>query len=258
MGDQQNCTDVGDNEKKKEDWIPYTYLLVHKISGLKYYGVRFAKGCHPNELWKTYWSSSKTVKQLIRTDGPDSFEISIRKTFINAELARKWENKVLRRLNVVKNTNFLNKTDNISIAPLYGSDNPATRAEVREQISKSIKERAKQFPNPRIGTITSQNVREKQSIAKQGALNPFYGKTHSDETKKILSTRQQGSKNSFYGKSHSDTAREKIGKVHRGVKKPQICCPHCGKLGAPNVMYRWHFEHCKNKYHEETDLNYEN
>jgi len=32
----------------------------------------------------------------------------------------------------------------------------------------------------------------------------------------------------------------------KGVPKTKISCPHCGTLGAKHVMYRWHFDHCKN------------
>lgn len=29
--------------------------------------------------------------------------------------------------------------------------------------------------------------------------------------------------------------------------KPEVECPHCGKLGKGNVMFRYHFTNCKNK-----------
>ncbi len=42
-----------------------------------------------------------------------------------------------------------------------------------------------------------------------------------------------------YGKNMS---KSQIGKVREKVK-----CTYCGKLGAMNVMVRWHFENCKSK-----------
>lgn len=235
------------SERKREDWIPYTYLLIHNKTGMKYYGVRFAKGCHPNDLWKTYWSSSTYVKKLLKEDGPASFSVFIRKTFSSSLAARNWETKVLRRLKVVGRSDFLNKTDNHSIAPMYGRDNPASRPEIRKKISLAIKERLAKFPNSQLGKFVPDYVKEKQSLAKKRELNPFYGKTHSIETKKVLSERQQGSKNSFYGKTHSVETKQKLSQSLSGIKKPTVNCPFCEKTGAPNVMYRWHFENCKKK-----------
>lgn len=88
--------------------IFYTYLLKNKTTGLSYYGVRYGKNCHPNDFWKTYFTSSKVIKSLILTYGKDDFVFQIRKTFLLKENAIKWENKVNRRL-TVKSKKFLNK-----------------------------------------------------------------------------------------------------------------------------------------------------
>jgi len=59
---------------------PYTYLIGWKTQNKWYYGVRFAKGCHPNDLWNLYKTSSKHVKKMIEENGnPDI--IQIRKIF---------------------------------------------------------------------------------------------------------------------------------------------------------------------------------
>ena len=86
---------------KKEDWIPYTYFLVHVQTGQKYYGVRYAKGCNPSEFWVSYYTSSKYVKKLILETGADSFIFEIRKTFNTPLAARAWEHKVLRRMKMM-------------------------------------------------------------------------------------------------------------------------------------------------------------
>jgi len=39
--------------------IPYTYKLIFKPTGQYYYGVRYAKGCQPSDLWDKYFTSSK-------------------------------------------------------------------------------------------------------------------------------------------------------------------------------------------------------
>jgi hypothetical protein len=93
---------------------PYTYLIGWSSQNLWYYGVRYAKGCDPSDLWTKYFTSSKPVKKTHEIYGePDV--ISIRQTFDCIDSARLWEHKVLRRLKVVKNEKWLNQTDNMSI-----------------------------------------------------------------------------------------------------------------------------------------------
>jgi hypothetical protein len=99
--------------------IPFTYLLKHIPTNKYYYGVRFKKGCHPNDLWTKYFTSSKKVKSLIKRYGKKSFIFEIRKTFKTQQEAIKWENKVLKRMKVIYRNDFLNLTDNKSIDPTH-------------------------------------------------------------------------------------------------------------------------------------------
>jgi hypothetical protein len=95
--------------------MPYTYLIMCIATGQVYYGVRYAKGCHPDDLWSTYFTSSKYVKELITKYGKAAFIYEIRKTFTDAKSARDWEHKVLKRMDVTKRDEFINRTDNKSI-----------------------------------------------------------------------------------------------------------------------------------------------
>ena len=78
--------------------IPFTYRIIHNPSGKWYYGVKYSKGCSPDDLWKTYFTSSSTVKSLIEETGIESFTIEIRRIFDNPASARNWELKVLRKI----------------------------------------------------------------------------------------------------------------------------------------------------------------
>jgi hypothetical protein len=89
--------------------IPFTYYLYHKPTGLKYYGVKFQKGCDPSVLWSTYFTSSSKVKSLINKYGADSFDVAIRKVFDNPKKALLWEHKVLSRLNAAARSDWLNR-----------------------------------------------------------------------------------------------------------------------------------------------------
>jgi hypothetical protein len=72
--------------------------------------VRFSKKADPSDFWKTYFTSSKEVKKRIQLFGKESFQFEIRKIFDCPVKARKWEDKVLRRINIFKRNDFINKS----------------------------------------------------------------------------------------------------------------------------------------------------
>lgn len=103
--------------------IPYTYQIIWTATGMKYYGVRYAKDCNPNDLWKTYFTSSTAVADYVKEYG-DPDIIQIRKTFSGHDAvlkARAWEHTVLRRLKVIRRLDFLNQSDARSICPVASS-----------------------------------------------------------------------------------------------------------------------------------------
>lgn len=78
---------------------PYTYLLIHKNSGMFYYGLRFANYLAPeDDLGKCYFTSSKTIQKIIEIEGVDAFDWNIRRKFDNKDAAILWEYKVVRRI----------------------------------------------------------------------------------------------------------------------------------------------------------------
>ena len=112
---------------------PYTYLIGWPEHNTWYYGVRYATGCNPSDLWNPYTTSSKHVTAFVAEHGAPSVR-EIRRTFKNTIQARVWEERVLKRMKVVGNDRWLNKTDNKSIAPLYGKDHPMAKAENRVKV----------------------------------------------------------------------------------------------------------------------------
>jgi hypothetical protein len=95
---------------------PYTYLIGWKSHNKFYYGRRTAKNCHPSDFWKSYFTSSKYVKEIFTKYG-DPDVIQIRKIFSGdllekerIELCKKWEQRVLQKLNAAKNPKFINKS----------------------------------------------------------------------------------------------------------------------------------------------------
>lgn len=89
--------------------MPYTYLVSHRPTGLKYYGVRYATHSQPSDLWVSYFTSSKQVKELISIHGKDSFDYEVRRIFDTAEQAIIWENSVIRRMSLIQRPDWLNE-----------------------------------------------------------------------------------------------------------------------------------------------------
>ena len=147
---------------------PYTYLVGWSQIEKFYYGVRYAKGCRPEDLWTTYFTSSKHISKYRQEHGePDIIEI--RKTFDDPIKARLWESKVLDRINAAANTKFINKRN--------GSWKWATcemTAETRKKISNTLKGRERTYEH-----------RNAISIARSGIM-------HTEITKKKISEAQTG------------------------------------------------------------------
>lgn len=94
--------------------MSYTYLIGWSKLDAWYYGVRYAKRCKPSELWRTYFTSSRYVHDFRALHGePDVIEI--RKIFGTQDKAILWESRVLRRLDVIHNSRWLNRTNNQAI-----------------------------------------------------------------------------------------------------------------------------------------------
>lgn len=181
----------------------YTYLIGWSQLNKWYYGVRYGKNCSPDDLWKSYFTSSKYVHQLRLSMGePDIIEI--RKTFKNAKLALKWENTVLKRLKVKSNNDkWLNKSDNIFP---YVVNNDFNVSEcTRQKISKALKGRV----SNRKGVKMSNEQREKIKTALRGNTNAKHSKRSEEQLIKIREARQ-GNKNGMFGKQHSAETKRKF------------------------------------------------
>ena len=143
---------------------PYAYLIGWSELDRWYYGIRFAKKAHPDDLWVTYFTSSKHVKAFAAEHGPPTIK-QIRKIFEegDVEVAREYEHKVLRRLKVVNNDKWLNETDNKS-RPIYrmvGDDNHMRSPEHRKRLSEN-----NPMTNPEIASKTAEKLRRSKTGVK--------------------------------------------------------------------------------------------
>lgn len=148
-------------------YTPYTYLITFLPTGQRYYGVRTKRGCHPTDLWNSYYTSSKEVHQLIEQHGCGSFATEIRRTFRTREEAIAWEHRVLRRLDAARNPQYLNR-------------NNGDRKFINNGITMN-------------GKKHSEDARRRMSINSSGPKNPNWGgKAFTDETRRKLSEARKG------------------------------------------------------------------
>ncbi len=177
--------------------VYYTYRITHIPSGKHYYGAEWNKDAHPNNLWKTYFTSSNIVDDLIIKDGKDSFTYEIRRTFSTSEACFDWETKVLRKLNVSKNPNWLNEAENYGSEKFFYATKYKTQEHRAKIAAKSVLYRHTQESKDKISQKNSGLKRtiESRLLMSNGRLgenNHFYGKTHSIETKLKISVANSG------------------------------------------------------------------
>lgn len=172
---------------------PYTYLIGWSKLNLFYYGVRFSKNCHPDDLFKTYFTSSSEVKKIIIEHGNPNI-IQIRKTFESAERARLWEHKVLTRMKVASDEKWINKTEVLPILhnektikkmiksqkktmlEKYGVEYSSQRPEFKELIRET---KFKKYNNP---TYTNQEKIKQTNLKKYGVEH--YSQTEESKERK--------------------------------------------------------------------------
>ena len=57
--------------------LPYVYFIINKTTGLKYIGSKYSKNCDSRDFWITYFTSSRSVKYLIKKYGKKDFDFKI-------------------------------------------------------------------------------------------------------------------------------------------------------------------------------------
>lgn len=260
------------------NFTPFTYLIGWKSLNKFYYGVRYAKNCHPDDLWKTYFTSSKYVSEFRKYNGEPDI-IQIRRTFLSQTDARLWESKVLRRTNSVKQERWLNKFDGIAISPdaaLIGSkksknkqpwniDDPRRnhlskinienkayeRLITPKAIEKSKESRKKYYNNLSLEERKQLTVfinSDSEIKKKRNESFKIYISSITKERRDELNEKiKLGRQNSSYSYSSDYERNQKIRESklqHNPNFKEIVTCPHCGKSGQNAAMKRWHFSNC--------------
>lgn len=202
----------------------YTYLVKHKPSGKVYYGVRIKNDIDPTEdLFIKYFTSSKTIKELIAQDGIEAFEWQVRHEFNDELAAVTWEAKVLQRCRVLEHQDiWLNKNAaGRKLLTKFGAKVISNTHKGKPK-SEEHKEKIRQaLIGKNVGRKHSAEAIEKIRASSTGANNPMFGKTQSNDTKRKIGEANKGKllgeKNPFFGKTLPGTEAARIantGKVH--------------------------------------------
>jgi hypothetical protein len=213
--------------------MSYTYLIGWSKHNIWYYGVRYAKNCHPDDLWKTYFTSSKYVKSFRISHGEPDI-IKVRKIFINEKNAIKCEDRVIRTLKLYQKDNFLNKSYSGSIYydeevrkkisdSRKGKKSPHLKNKSKEHIEKmrktktgvkqteehiksvseSLKKKWADEPHHCLGTKLSEDHKNKISNGLKNSFKFQFAKENNNFA-------NFGKNNGMYGKKHSEETKQKI------------------------------------------------
>lgn len=201
---------------------PYTYILEWTKFNKRYIGARWAKNCHPEDLWSTYFTSSKWVREFVAENGPPDL-ILIDQVFKTGIEAVEREQFLLKKYDIFNNPVFLNK----AISGAFDSSDP----DILRKKSEANK-----------GKKRSREICEKisRNHGLRGKPGARLGVKITEETRRRLSLSHMGYKQS------EETKRKRADKL-RGRKQELVKCPFCDVVGGKATMPRWHFNRCKKK-----------
>lgn len=230
--------------------MPYTYLIGWTKHNKFYYGVRYAKDCHPDELWQSYHTSSKHVQRFREKHGEPDI-IQVRKTFKDAKSACLWENKVLKRINAKDDRRFLNATDNHAISTEYSSVSWKSLTEEQRKkrakyASKNLSEKQRKERSRKAGLASAKKMTEEQKKERQKSsieASKMWWSQKTDEEKSSHS-RLGGI---AAAKKMTEEQKRKRSERTKQVNSQKVECPHCGKIGGLSGMKSWHFDNCKQR-----------
>jgi len=193
--------------------IYYGYRVRFLLTDQSYVGIQYAVGCSPENLWQSYFTISKVVKTLIEEHGKDAFTFEIRKIFKNAEDTRRWEYRILTRLDVVNNPKWLN-CGNWKVHGVGGMKGKKHNDETKNKISKELTGRKlSEETKQKIAKASQDCTKETRAKLSIAGKNRILSLTHkqriSDAHKKRY---RDGNTNPNKGKPMSQLQKDKISK----------------------------------------------
>lgn len=223
---------------------PYTYLIGWPTLDKWYYGVRYAKNCCPEDLWVSYFTSSRLVKKFVKQHGDPPVR-EVRKIFGSIAGAQNWESRVLKKLKVILNEKWINGHDTKAFDPNTVPSGNAhwtkqnTEAARKWKNRENWKKKDAGSPMPRgkdHWTHKDSDSAIKHRLRMQSDQNP-----NNFEHVKL----QRSEKLKTQNPVNIPGVREKISRSLFGRKRPRKICEICTKDVADNVYTRLHGFKCR-------------
>lgn len=210
--------------------IYYLYKITNNVNDKIYIGIH-----QTNNLDDNYMGSGKLLNYAKKKYGIENFKKEILEFFNNEE------DMVAREIEIITEE-FLNSNDTYNMMPggRFGSakrNGLTFKGKNHSDETKNIlSEKAK-------NKIISDKTRAKQSENNFARRDPINQKIHARMAGRIGGSK--GKNEETKEKLRRAALNNKFGKANLGKKRQKVKCPHCDKLGAKNVMFRWHFNNCK-------------
>lgn len=224
------------------DRTPYTYLLGWTEYNKWYYGSQYGEECHPNNLWNSYFTSSKVVYRFREIYG-DPDIIQIRKIFNDRNKARIFEGKVLQRLKVRTDNKWLNITESPGIDSygmlMWYKGDECTKSVLspgpdwKRGVPLSKRSYGQTPWNKGLTKETDKRIMNYSLIMSGRKI------TWSDKMRKPKSNTVNMGK---YERSHE--IREKLSKINTGLIKPKQPCQFCGDNKQTGMQIIKHEDKC--------------
>ena len=142
---------------------PFTYIVGWTTHNIYYVGVRYAKGCSPEDLGTTYFTSSKVIKPLWAKEEPDFKCIY---PFETREEALAFEETLQREFDVLNSKQFANKHIRGESFSVYGSRGPLSDIH-REKLSAAKSGKKKSTAHrQKISEALKENTNSKGKLCK--------------------------------------------------------------------------------------------
>lgn len=226
--------------------MPYTYYVKFQKdeTTLHYYGVRYAANAKPSDLGVSYFTSSKTVKNLIEEHGLYHFTFQVRREFDDAESAISWEQKVLKRLRVLHRSDWINA----SIGTTHRASEPRS-PEHAKKIGKSLKgrvfteEHRRKLSAALSKRRASSETKEKMSQTRKGLRHISH--LESQQTKMVRPEEVdsylsqgwvRGRKLGVKGPRHTEEQKAKWSQERKGKPNPALSKVRKGMVSAVDLQ----------------------
>ena len=165
---------------------PFTYIVGWTKANIYYIGVKYAKGCKPEDLGTTYFTSSKKIGALWTYCEPD-FKCVY--PFDSPEEALWFEEVLQKEFNVLKSKQFANLHIGGKEFGLLEPISETTRAKMSaaKKGTTQSKETIQKRAASNTGRIQSEETKAKIAAARKLQAAPNTGKKYSEETKAKMS-----------------------------------------------------------------------